>query len=145
MNRMISAGIAAACILAASFTAAAADQQPDGTIEFSGGTVAAGVGYSWGKGTLRYRGESIPVTLKGLGIASIGAGSIEASGDVYHLGKLTDFPGNYTAASAGAALAGGGAVTAMENQNGVVIKLRSKTQGLQFNLSVEGVKVTLND
>jgi hypothetical protein len=33
----------------------------------------------------------------------------------------------------------GGSVAAMENQNGVVIKLRSANQGLQFNLSVEGV------
>jgi hypothetical protein len=33
----------------------------------------------------------------------------------------------------------GGAAKAMENQNGVVIKVRSTTQGLQFNLSVDGV------
>jgi hypothetical protein len=38
-------------------------------------------------------------------------------------------------------VAGGGDVAAMQNQNGVVIKLRSTTQGLAFNLSVDGVAI----
>ena len=143
MNRMISAGIAAACIFAAPLMAFAAGEEPDATIEFSGGSVAAGVGYSWGKGTLQYQGKSIPVTLKGLSVASVGAQSVRASGDVYHLSSLSDFEGNYTAASAGATVAGGGDVSAMQNQNGVVIKLRSTTQGLAFNLSVDGVAIKL--
>jgi len=142
MNRMISAAIAAACIFTAPAMACAADE-PDATIEFSGGSVAAGIGYTWGKGTLHYQGRSIPVTMKGLSVASVGADSIRASGDVYHLKKLADLDGNYTAASAGATLAGGGGVAAMENQNGVVIKLRSTTQGLEFNLAVEGVAIKL--
>jgi hypothetical protein len=84
------------------------------------------------------------VELKGMSVASVAAGSVTASRDVYHLAKLEDFDGNYTAVSAGAALAGGGAATTMENQNGVIIKLRSTTQGVQLNLSLEGVtlKVT---
>jgi hypothetical protein len=139
MNRMISAGIAAACIFAAPAMAYA--EQPDATIEFSGGSVAVGVGYSWGKGTLHYHGESIPVTLKGLSVASVGAESVRASGDVYHLASLSEFDGNYTAASAGATVAGGGDIAAMQNQNGVVIKLRSTTQGLAFKLSVDGVAI----
>ncbi len=51
--------------------------------------------------------------------------------------------GQLTAASAGATVAGGGEVAAMQNQNGVVIKLRSTTQGLAFNLSVDGVSIKL--
>jgi hypothetical protein len=126
MFRSTFAAIAAACVLAMP-VAASADEAPDGTIDLSGGSVAAGVGYSWGKGTLRYEGRSIPVTFKGLSLAAVGGESIHASGDVYHLTRLEDFEGNFTAAAA------------MENQNGVVIKLRSTNQGLQFNLSVEGV------
>lgn len=142
MNRSIIAGLVAACIFVAPVMARAADT-PDATIELSGGTVAAGVGYSWARGTLHYQGKSLPVTVKGLSIAAVGAGSIKASGEVYNLGKIEDFSGNYTAASAGVAVAGGGAVTAMQNQNGVVIKLRTTTQGLEFNLSVEGVAIKL--
>ncbi len=89
---------------------------------------------AWRRGS-----ASIPVTFKGLSVAAVGGDSIRASGNVYHLTKLEDFEGNYTAASAGATVAGGGSLSAMENQKGVVIKLRSANQGLQFNLSVEGV------
>ncbi len=138
MFRSTFAAIAAACVLAMP-VAASADEAPDGTIELSGASVAAGVGFTWGKGTLRYEGRSIPVTFKGLSLVSAGADSITASGEVYHLTKLDDFEGNYTAASVGATLAGGGSATAMQNQNGVVIKLVSSNQGLQANLSLEGV------
>ena len=144
MNRIISASLVALSIFCAPLTASAAEP-PDATIEFTGGTVAAGVGYSWAKGTLHYEGKSYPVDLKGLSVASVGAGSIKASGDVYHLAKLEDFDGNYTAVSAGAPVAGGGAATAMENQNGVLIKVHSTTQGLQFNLSLEGVALKVKN
>ena len=142
MFRSTFAAVAAACVLAMP-VAASAHESPDGTIELSGGSVAAGVGYTWGKGTLRYEGRSIPVTFKGLSVAALGGESIRASGDVYHLTKLEDFAGNYTAASAGATVAGGGSVAAMENQNGVVIKLRSANRGLELNLSVEGVAFSI--
>ena len=138
MFRSTFAAIAAACVLAMP-VAASADEAPDGTIELSGASVAAGVGFTWGKGTLRYEGRSIPVTFKGLSLVSAGADSITASGEVYHLAKLEDFEGNYTAASVGATLAGSGSATAMQNQKGVVIKLVSSNQGLQANLSLEGV------
>src|SRR5258706_1799878 len=122
MKQFTASAITAACLAilpTASFAAAATE--PDATIELKEGSVAAGIGFTWGKGTLHYQGRSIPVTVKGLSVASIGAGSITASGDVYHLANLSDFDGNYTAVSAGAALAGGGSVAAMENSNGVVI------------------------
>lgn len=138
MFRSTFAAVAAACVLVMP-VAASADEAPDGTIELSGASAAAGVGYTWGKGTLHYEGRSIPVTFKGLSLAAVGGESIRASGDIYHLKNLGEFEGNYTAASVGATVAGGGSVAAMENQNGVVIKLRSAGQGLQFNLSVEGV------
>jgi len=129
----------AASVLSLPVAASAASGEPDATISLSGGTVAVGVGYTWAKGTLNYQGKSIPVTLKGLSVPAVGAGKIDASGDVYNLAKLEDFDGNYTAVSAGVAVAGGGGASAMKNQNGVVVKLHSTTQGLNFDLSVDGV------
>ena len=35
------------------------------TVQFSGGSVAAGIGYSWGSGTLHYRGKSYPIKVDG--------------------------------------------------------------------------------
>src|SRR5260221_14084982 len=99
MFRSTFAAVAAACVLAMP-VAASADEAPDGTIELSGASVAAGVGFTWGKGTLRYEGRSIPVTFKGLSLVSAGADSITASGDGYHPPKPYDFQGKFTGAEA---------------------------------------------
>ena len=67
----------------------------------------AGVGYSWGSGTLTYKGVKYPITVDGLSAGSVGATDITASGKVYHLKKLEDFEGNYAAVGAGATVGGG--------------------------------------
>ena len=38
----------------------ASAQVPDGTIELSGGKIAAGIGYSWGSGTLIFPRKPLP-------------------------------------------------------------------------------------
>lgn len=142
MKRITAATLAAACIALVPALGFAADT-PDATLELTGGTAGLGVGLQWAKGTLRYQGQAVPVSVKGLSLANVGAGSISASGDVYHLKNLRDFSGNYSAVSAGAALAGGGAVAAMRNDKGVVIKMRSTTQGVDLKLGVDGVAVSV--
>lgn len=120
------------------------DKTPDGTVEFSGGSVAAGVGYSWGSGTLTYKGVKYPITVDGLSAgAEAGVTSITASGSVYNLKKLEDFDGNYTAAGTGATVGGGAGVVTMKNQNGVVIDSVSTTQGLKLSLAAAGVKIRI--
>jgi len=116
---------------------------PDATVSFSSGSVAAGIGFSWGSGTLRYRGKSYPIKVDGLSVGSVGITRATATGNVYHLKKLEDFPGTYTAAAAGAAAGGGGSVAAMQNQNGVVIRARSTSQGVKLQLGVDGVKISM--
>jgi hypothetical protein len=63
--------------------------------------------------------------VKGLSVGDVGITSADASGSVYHLAKLSDFDGNYTAAGAGATVAGGASADIMKNQNGVEIRLVS--------------------
>jgi hypothetical protein len=120
-----------------------AQEKPDATITFSGGSVSAGIGYSWGSGTLTYQGKEYPFSVDGLSVGAVGATSVTASGEVYHLKKLEDFNGNYAAATASATLGGGAGGTAMENQAGVVIRLVSTTQGVDFKLAASGVKISL--
>jgi len=92
---------------------------------------------------LNYGGESHPFKISGLSIVDVGAANISASGHVYNLKKLSDFNGNYIEVSAGVTVAGGGSVAYLKNEHGVVIKLEATTIGLRFNLSGDGVKVTL--
>jgi hypothetical protein len=112
----LKATVVAAVLLASSMLSLAADNAPDGTIDFTGGSVAAGVGYTWGRGTLHYQGKDYQFRLKGLSVPAVGAERIQASGEVFNLASLADFNGNYTAVSAGATVAGGADAAAMKNQ-----------------------------
>ena len=123
--------------------AVSAEAQPDGTVTLGGGSVAAGIGYVWGHGDLNYGGKSHAFRISGLSIVDVGAANISASGHVYNLKNLSDFNGNYVEVSAGVTVAGGGSVAYLKNEHGVVIKLEATTIGLRFNLSGDGVKVTL--
>lgn len=142
-RKMLAATLAAVCLSSVSAVAFAADRAPDATIDLTATSVAAGVGYDWGKGTLHYKGRDIPVKVKGLSVVRVGASKITASGEVYNLKDLSAFDGNYSAASAGAALGGGGGVAAMENNNGVVMKLHSTTVGVDLDLGVKGIEMSI--
>jgi hypothetical protein len=119
-------------------------KKPDGKVKFSGGSVAAGIGYTWGSGTLYYKGKKYPISVDGLSAgASAGATHITASGTVYNLKHLADFDGNYTAAATGATVGGGASVVTMKNQNGVVIDSVATTQGLKIALDAGGVNLKI--
>ncbi len=53
-------------------TVARAEDQPDATIKLHGGSVAVGIGYSWGGGTLTYKGKTYEVEVKGLSVGDVG-------------------------------------------------------------------------
>jgi hypothetical protein len=121
----------------------ASAQTPDAVIELSGGSVAAGVGFSWGSGTLIFQGKRYPLKVSGLTLASVGVSEYTETGSVIGLKTAQDINGVYTTVAAGATLAGGGNVAAMENQNGVTIHMTATTVGLDLTLAAEGVQITL--
>jgi hypothetical protein len=123
--------------------AMAQDKEPDAYLELTEGSVAIGIGYSWGSGTLQYQGQKYPVEVKGLSIIDVGVTKATAFGKVYGLKKLEDFNGNYTAATAEGTLGGGAGATTMKNQNGVVIDLFTTTQGLNLKLAPSGISLKL--
>src|SRR5215475_13241458 len=120
-------------------------QSPDGVIELSGGSVAVGIGYSWGSGTLIFQGKRYPLKVSGLSVASVGVTDYTAAGSVEGLKRASDINGVFTAVSAGGTLGGGGNISAMKNQNGVVIHLTSTTQGLSLSLAAEGLKISITE
>lgn len=142
MKRTLLAAVAAATLISLPLvSSAAAADSSEATIDLSGGTIAAGVGIDWGKGTLHFEGQDVPFKVKGLSIARVAAASISATGNVYNLARVSDFVGNYSAISAGAAVAGGAGVIAMKNEHGVVIQLHSTTVGVDLDLGVKGLQV----
>jgi hypothetical protein len=119
---------------------------PSGYVWLSGGTVAAGIGYSWGHGTLYNSKDQKQYKFKisGVSVADVGAAGLNAEGEVYNLASPADLSGNYTAVTAGVTIIEGGSLAYLKNdKTGVVIKLHSQTGGLRFNLAASGMHVTL--
>jgi hypothetical protein len=143
LSTLLCATVGAALAADGNHTEASATENPDATVEFSGGTIAAGVGFVWGHGSLTFQGQKHDFKLSGLSIVDVGAAHLTGSGVVYNLRDLSDFNGTYTAAAAGITIAGGGSAAVLRNQHGVVIRLISTTEGLRFNLSANGVDIKL--
>jgi len=114
-----------------------------GQIRFSGGEVAAGIGFSWGDGTIAFRGQQRPFHISGFSVANVGIADLTATGQVYHLRRLEDFAGRYVEVAAGATIGGGGSVAYLRNAKGVVIEISATTAGLDFQLSSNGVDISL--
>src|ERR1700752_1770874 len=136
MRRFVMAVVAVGAVVAA-LAGLAGAQAKNATLTLSEGSVAAGIGFNWGKGTLAYAGKTYRVKVEGLSVGEVGVTRATAKGTVSHLTKLDDFSGNYVAVGAGATAAGGADVAVMRNQNGVVIELKSTTQGASLKLGAE--------
>ncbi len=125
------------------FTQAA--EKPDATLRLSSKAVAAGVGFSWGKGTLTYKGKDYPISVNGLSLGKVGVTGVTASGEVYHLKNLKDFDGNYTGVGTGITLGGGRSAVTVKNQNGVRVRLISTTRGADVTVAAAGVDMKLKE
>ena len=123
--------------------AMADDKKSDATLKLSEGSVAAGIGWSWGKGELNYQGKTLKFKVDGLSIGEVGVTKAEATGEVYNLKTLEDFDGVYAAASAEATGGKGAGITAVVNPKGVRIVLKSQTKGGNLKAAAEGIKFKL--
>ena len=152
MYRLIATAIAALSVCALASCASNPPPPPptatlgptEGTVTFSGGAFAVGIGFQWGNGTLTYQGQQYPFRLNGLSVLDVGVSGITGSGTVRNLRNVADFSGNYVAATAGVTVAGGGSVTSLRNQNGVVIDGVTTAQGARLTLAPGGVNITLS-
>jgi hypothetical protein len=129
--------------LLAGLSFAQSKKKADATLKLSEGSVAVGIGWSWGKGTLSYKGKSYPVKVEGLTVGEVGVTRANAVGNVYNLKSLADFDGTYVAGGAGGTVGGGASISAMKNQNGVTIDMKSTTQGASLKLAAEGLKLSV--
>ncbi len=123
--------------------AVAAESKQVGSITLSQGQVGLGVGWSWGKGTLRFNGKRYAFKVEGLSVGDLGVTKATATGRVFKLKNVSDFSGTYASAAAEATVGVGAGATAMKNENGVVIHLFPTTKGVNLKLAGEGVKFTL--
>ena len=144
MNQLKKIGILFLVVgVAAGLARAANQEKPDATLRLKHGSVAAGIGFSWGSGTLTYKGKEYPVDVNGLSLGKVGISGGSASGEVYNLKSLQDFDGHYNAAGAGLTIAGGASATALKNQNGVRVLVTSTKRGVDVTIAGGGVDMKL--
>lgn len=138
--------------LALTFAVSAFAQEPPlPTIEMMSTSVNVGIGGQSGDGVLRLPnlGTNCAYRFKvdgfGAGIR-VGVSKASAAGVVANMTRLSDFPGNYTATEGEATLIAGAGSTSMKNQNNnVVIGLKSRTEGLALGFGGQGLTIQLAD
>jgi len=145
MHRRLTVGIALAGMMMAFLvgSAPAEEKKPDATVKISEGSVAVGIGWSWGKGELTFAGKTHKFKVEGLSVAEVGVTKAEADGSVYNLKKLEDFNGIYAAAATEGTAGKGAGVSSLRNDKGVVINLKSETKGANIKVAAQGIKLTL--
>ena len=116
---------------------------PSGKVTMESTSIAAGVGVSWGDGKLTFKGKTYPFSIDGLSLVNWGISKAQATGDVYNLTDVSKFGGTYVAAEAGLTLAGGVGGMVLRNSDGVVLHLRSVSQGAQLQLGTSGLIIKM--
>lgn len=116
---------------------------PIGEITIEAKSVAAGVGFNWGVGTLKFKGKEYKFKVKGLSAGAVGFSKISAYGDVYNLKEASDLAGTYASVSSGLALARGVEGLVMRNNKGTLIVLRAQQQGVKLSMAVDGFSIEM--
>ena len=98
-----------------------------------------------GKGSLYYNGQRHHFTISGLGVGGMGGQKESATGKVYNLNSLQDFPGTYQGISRGLTLIEGKMHAKLTNGNGVVMYLAGQTEGLASSMGAQAFEVSLTD
>jgi len=114
---------------------------PTGTVSL---TEIIAVGAAGGKGVLYFQGQSHPFKLVGGVTGGGGASNTEASGDVYNLQTLSDFPGLYTQSSGEPGLERSGPSDLwLRNKNGVVLHVTGKQSGMTLSFGREEILIEM--
>jgi len=123
-------------------SARAEEQRKSGEVSIDQVQVAFLISGNLGGGTLSYKGKTYNFTIGGLGIGGIGASSIQATGIIYNLDRLEDFPGAYGQARMGYAA---GTLSSgdlwLQNNKGVYMYLKAKRQGLALSLGADAIYI----
>jgi hypothetical protein len=123
---------------------AVAGLTPDATVDMQQVQAAFLASGGGGTGTLFYHGRQYPFAIGGLGIGGIGASTITASGEVYKLSSLEQFPGAYAQGRYGFALGNKSAGDLwLQNDAGVIMHLHAKREGLMLSLGGDAVIISM--
>jgi hypothetical protein len=119
-------------------------QTSDGTVDMQEVQAAYIGSGSAGTGVLSFRGVQYPFEVGGVGVGGFGLSTIDATGEVYNLGELGQFPGTYGQARYGFAIGTASAGDLwMQNEAGVIMHLKAKRTGLMLSLGGDAVVISM--
>jgi hypothetical protein len=116
---------------------------PSGSVTITEDFVA---GLGGGSGTLEYQGRRYPFKVLGT-VAGPGGGvdKITASGPVYKLASVADFPGRYTQSTGKAGFSSSGSSDLwLENSTGVTMHLQGASSGAMLTLGKDEIFIRMN-
>ena len=124
----------------------AADEKPSGTVEIKQTQIAFIGSGNLGGGKLFFNGKTYPFTTGGLGIGGFGVQTMTATGNVYHLKDVSQFDGAYAQGRAGITLGSGdnGGLW-LQNEDGVVIQLKTKREGLALGVGGDAIYIRFDN
>jgi hypothetical protein len=102
-------------------------------------------GLGGGNGTLEYQGQTYPFKVFG-SVVGPGGGveKISASGSVYKLASVADFPGRYTQSTGKAGLSSSGSSDLwLENNAGVIMHLEGTSTGAMLTLGKDEIIIRM--
>jgi hypothetical protein len=119
-------------------------QTPDATVDMQEVQAAYIGSGSAGNGVLFFRGAQYPFEVGGVGVGGFGLSTINATGEVYNLRELGQFPGTYGQARYGFAIGtmSGGDLW-LQNESGVIMHLKAKREGLMLSLGGDAVVISM--
>ena len=114
-----------------------------GSVRFSVGSAGFIVGIGGGSGVLRFKGRSYGLSIGGIRVGTIGASATEVQGVARNMRQPSDIAGTYSVVGAGIAVVGGGGAARLQNEKGVVLEVRAVKVGLEANLNLGGVTISM--
>ncbi len=131
----------AALALAGASTAAYADS---GSISFAVYKAGWFIGGSGGEGTLIFHGKRYPLSIGGVSAGFVfGASKTYYRGTVSNIRSPYDVSGAYGAVGAGGAAVIGAQAIVLRNEKGAVLTLTGHQVGLQINVDLSGLAITV--
>ena len=102
-------------------------------------------GLGGGTGTLYYQGQAYPFKLAGTVVGpGGGVAKINASGEIYKLASVADFPGRYTQSTGAAGLSiSGGSDLWLQNSAGVIMHLQGTSTGAMLTLGRDEIFIRM--
>ena len=118
-------------------------EKPSGYVHIEETQAMLILGGDWGKGTLHFKAKTHHFKTKGVTLGGAGVHKVSMTGNVYHLDNVSKFAGTYIVGRAGLTVGGGVGGQVLENENGVVLELKTTQEGLALALGAEGLTIKM--